>query len=262
MAEQSEKEIIVVKYGSKAVTDAEGLNRMRIRHHVSELAGIKGCHDIVVVSSGAIAAGEAIIPKKIKRHMDMENHLDVQSLATVGSTKVFKGWQNAFARRDIVTGTVQVTNHEIEDASEGRVLERVLRNNIRLGIVPIINGNDAMSEEGSEDYEVARDNDQLALHVSQLLGASHLCLMTEVRGLIDPVSGDVVPTVAAENIGWALSIAGENGNGTRGGMKSKVEAAFEAAHGSSATSAHIAHAMESSLEEVIAGQQGTYFPIR
>ncbi len=266
MSEHLEQQIVVDKLGSDSSTNEFGMDPQKVDAHVEQLAHLRARYGLVVVASGAIAVGrlmwQAANPTSTEAISDA-------SLATIGSATAYQAWETAFAKRGIITGQVQVTHREIEDSKEGSMLHKTLYGNLQAGIVSIVNENDALSDEESAALSYGGDNDGLAAHLAVMLGARHLCLMTDVEGLLDVENNkSLVRQVDSQNVGWAASLAMETSleaadpqlgakvKKSRGGMKSKVIAAWKAAQ--EGIEVHIASA-EQNLYAVTAQQVGTHF---
>jgi glutamate 5-kinase len=248
MSEQLDR--LVIKGGSSALTNESGMDAVIVDHLSEGISRLANRYKIIIVASGSIATGGALWGEGYEE-------VDDQTLATMGNTFAYYPWHKSLATRNIRTGFVETTNHEIDDAHEGGVLRNTLHKNMSFGLISVVNGNDAMSRQGAHDLDRGIDNDYLAAHVAELIGAVQLCFMTEVEGLLDN-NGLIVQTVGPTNIDRARRLAGKPGPMGRGGMRSKVEMAYEAA--AKGTHAHIAHA-NADLESVIAEQVGTHFPL-
>ncbi len=244
--------LLVVKYGSSCVATPDGLDYERIDQHVDRLMVAREKYDLAVVSSGSVAVGAT---------MWREQRGDVplpplHSLATLGSAQAVKAWQDAFIKRGVLAGQVQVTHA----GTEGGELLSTLQDNLRHGIVSIVNENDALSSEELKEISHNGDNDGLASLVAQRLAAEHFCLLVgdpEVEGLMNE-SNELVEIVRPRYFQRALDAAGEGkGEFGSGGIRTKVIAAFGAA--ATGIRAHIANA-DCAVEDILTRQQGTYFP--
>jgi glutamate 5-kinase len=253
--------LVVVKYGSNTVADDRGMRYDRIAEYAEHLAKISDKYRLVVVSSGSIAGGQALW----RQQKGSEEIPSLQSLATIGSARCFAAWQDALLEKNILTGQVLVTHHDIDDAetagqgSGANKLRELLRTNMDNGVVSIVNENDALSDEEIMKWKHGGDNDGLASHIAKLLQAEHLCLLTNVEGLMDETGG-VVTVVEPDNFKQAQSLAGAENvsrNG-RGGMYSKVQAAHSAAL--AGIESHIGLA-SSGVEELLMKRSGTHFPV-
>lgn len=253
------RELTIVKYGSDSVTNAYGIDNERIASHVNRLlepnpdASELFFPEVIIVSSGSVAVGKALY----EQHGDLEiTEPDPQNIAMLGSGRAFSAWQNAFLKHNILAAQLLVTHHELDDFNEGSVLERVLERNLTYGWVTVANENDALSKEELREIKRQADNDRLAAHIAMRMGATALYFLTgEVEGLHD--EHDVlIPEVTKDNAEDALEVAGEPANKGRGGMKSKVKWALEAAAVGIAT--YIGHA-DTPFPDLLVGNTGTYF---
>jgi glutamate 5-kinase len=244
-----EKDIVVVKYGSPSVTSEIGMDHERLASYSSEIARLMVRHHVVIVSSGSIVTGRAL--------HEGQHPIRDSSAAAMGSAQAFLAWQEALELQGMDAGQVPVTNHEI-DSEEGTTLKESLFNMMNEAIVPIANGNDVLSREGSKELRIDTDNDRLAGHIAELVEAEHLILLTDREGVLDPQKV-VVKNVDTSNLDQVLGFVDEGGNGERGGMASKIIVAYRASHfGSQAAHAHIANA-RADLKAVLDNQDGSHF---
>lgn len=251
----NEKETVLIKYGSSCLANAEGIDHDRLDLYAEQLAEANEQYNLVVVSSGSIAVGRTLW----RQVRGDEVEPSEQSLATLGSAQAVSAWQNALLDHGLLSGQIEVTHHEVRDDHEGKMLRRVLAENINHGIVSLINENDALSDEEIIKLHTGGDNDGLASLIAQTLEANRLLLLTsDAEGLIDD-QGKVVDIVGhrqssiREALEWVDDGRSEYG---RGGMEAKVIAAFDAAQ--CGVRAHIARAGRP-LGAIINREYGTYF---
>jgi glutamate 5-kinase len=215
---------VVVKVGSSSLTSAAGgIDPEHVRHLVDSLAGVRDRGaDLVLVSSGAIAAGLSPLAFK-RRPRDLARQ---QAAASVGQGLLVHRYTEEFARHDQVTGQVLLTLDDVTRRSHYRNAQRTFEKLLELGVVPIVNENDTVA---TTEIRFG-DNDRLAALVAHLVHADLLVLLSDVEGLYDAppdlatshVIGEV--TDGSELEGIRVGRAGESGVGT-GGMQTKLEAA-------------------------------------
>ncbi len=222
---------IVVKVGSSSLTTAAGgLDADRVDALVDVLAGARGAdggaREVVLVSSGAIAAGLAPLGLT-RRPRDLARQ---QAAASVGQGLLVARYTASFARYGVRVGQVLLTSDDIARRAHYRNAYRTLEKLLAMGAVPVVNENDTVAT----DEIRFGDNDRLAALVAHLVRADLLVLLSDVDGLYD---GDPrrpgarrIPRVAgpADLAGVSVGGAGRSGVGT-GGMATKVEAAGLAA---------------------------------
>lgn len=214
---------VVVKIGSSSLTTRDGgLDTDRIDALVAALADARERGDeIVLVSSGAIAAG--LPPLGLKRRpRDLPTQ---QAAASVGQGLLVHGYTERFAARGIVAAQVLLTVDDLTRRSHYRNAYRTFARLLELGVVPIVNENDAVA---TTEIRFG-DNDRLAALVAHLVHADQLTLLSDVDGLYtvhpDSPGATRIEQVhgAADTDGVDVSRVG-SAVGT-GGMVTKLEAA-------------------------------------
>lgn len=214
---------IVVKVGSSSLTTPEGgIAPERLSGLVDVIAGVRGRGaDVVLVSSGAIAAGLAPLGlKRRPRGLALQ-----QAAASVGQGLLAHGYQQEFARHGIVTGQVLLTAEDVTRRSHYRNAQQTFAKLLELRALPIVNENDTVA---TAEIRFG-DNDRLAALVAHLVHADLLVMLTDIDGLHDgPPSRPgtrLIPLVRSdEDLGHVEIGAVGSAVGT-GGMVTKVEAA-------------------------------------
>ena len=213
---------IVVKVGSRVLVDETGKpDHGRISSLVSGLAAMHDAgHEMILVSSGAIAAGIEALGFETRP----DTLPGLQMAAAVGQTRLMSLYSHLFGQKHIKVGQILLTDDLLKIDERRTNAKNTLLNLIEHRIVPIINENDTVATE-----EITfGDNDLLASLVAVLVGADALILLTTTNGLKDD-NGERVPFVerVCEDI-LALD-KGANGHLSTGGMKSKLMSAAKAA---------------------------------
>lgn len=223
-----EARTIVVKVGSSSLTSASGqLDVQKLRALVAAIshAQMQGAR-IVLVSSGAIAAGFGLLGFN-ERPKDVPTQ---QATASVGQGLLMAQYEAAFSQFGFRVGQMLLTADVTISPSRYRNAQRTMLRLLELGVIPIVNENDALS---SNEIRFG-DNDRLAALVANIVRAEALVLLTDVDSLYtappsEPSAKRVsfVPDVtrAIEEVKVGASVSGV---GT-GGMVTKMEAAHVAA---------------------------------
>ena len=220
---------VVVKVGSSSLTTvAGGLDGARLTALVDVLAAVRASgREVVLVSSGAIAAGLAPLGLD-GRPRDLAT---AQAAASVGQLRLVQTYADAFGRHGLTVGQVLLTADDVTRRSHYRNARQTVERLLDLGALPIVNENDTVA---TEEIRFG-DNDRLAALVAHVSRAEALVLLSDVDGVYDgdPRTGpaQLIDTVRGEADLAAVTLgsASRNGVGT-GGMATKVEAAFIAAH--------------------------------
>jgi len=217
---------IIVKLGSGTLTDASlGLREQTIRSLAEQVAKIRKDRgiDVVVVTSGAIAAGR----KKLGMTDRPRTIALKQAAAAVGQTTLMRAYERAFERRDLMVGQMLLTHEDFENRERYLNAKNTLEALLSRGIVPIINENDTVA---TEEIRLG-DNDHLAALVTQLMGADLLLLLTDSGGLYtrDPnrySDAQRIPLLSRVDEELVREAGGRrSGSPGTGGMGSKLLAA-------------------------------------
>ncbi|AZA14112.1 glutamate 5-kinase [Corynebacterium choanae] len=215
---------IVVKIGSSSLTTADhtAVDRAKIdRLTDAMVARLQRGAEIVVVSSGAVAAGMGPLGLT-SRPQDLATK---QAAASVGQALLAQHWAQSFARYGITTGQVLLTAADAGIRSRARNAQRTLERLRQLQAVAIVNENDTVATQEMR----FGDNDRLAALVANLIGADLLLLLSDVVGLYDRNPCDpaarFIAEVASED-DLAGVVAGGGGAVGTGGMATKVSAAM------------------------------------
>ncbi|MCP2264307.1 glutamate 5-kinase [Promicromonospora thailandica] len=212
---------VVVKIGSSSLTGPDGhLDVGALRRVVEVLAARQAAGaQVVLVTSGAVSAG--IGPLSLgTRPRDLAT---MQAAASVGQGQLVRRYQEEFAAYGLQIGQILLTAEDTVRRSRYRNAQRSLERLLALGVVPLINENDAVTT----DELKFGDNDRLAALVSHLVRADALLLLTDVDGLHDappsrpgarriPLVGDLEDVAGVEVTARGSSV------GT-GGMVTKLE---------------------------------------
>ncbi len=246
---------IVVKVGTHAIAKKTGRpDYPALRRLVSQLCELrKAGHEVVFVSSGAVAAGVEALGLSA-RPTDLN---DVQMCAAVGQAKFICEYEKLFARHGVKIGQVLLTHYDFEEHRRAKNVKTSLEHLVRTGIVPVINENDVVADEELKGTTFG-DNDWLSCLIAKLVRADTLILLTTVDGLLDE-NGKRIPRVEKFRNVMKLVKPGEKGNLSKGGMDSKLKAVREAV--ASGIDTYIANGRRKTLPALLEGKQvGTFFP--
>ncbi len=224
----------VVKIGSALITaDGRGLDRERLRAWVDQLADLLGeGHEVVLVSSGAVAEGMS----RMGWHERPRSLHALQAAAAIGQMGLVQAWESCFQRRARHTAQVLLTHDDLSSRQRYLNARSTLRTLLDLGVVPVVNENDAVANEELR----FGDNDSLAALVANLVEADVMVLLTDQPGLFDDdprhnPQARLIPVAEARDPALD-AVAGESrGALGSGGMATKLRAARLAARSGTAT---------------------------
>ncbi|HAS8563532.1 TPA: glutamate 5-kinase [Vibrio vulnificus] len=220
----SQPKTIVVKLGTSVLTGGTlALDRAHMVELARQCAELKKQgHSVVVVSSGAIAAG--------REHLGypaLPNAMaSKQLLAAVGQSQLIQTWESLFALYGIKIGQMLLTRADLEDRERFLNARDTINALVDNGIIPVVNENDAVA---TSEIKVG-DNDNLSALVGILCGADKLLLLTDQKGLYtaDPRKDPNAELIKEVKVidDTLRKIAGGSGTtlGT-GGMATKLQAA-------------------------------------
>ena len=216
---------IVLKVGSSSLTLPDGGIDddaiLRVTEQVGTLwdAGFP----TVLVSSGAVAAGSAVLGRRPR------DTTGLQVAAAVGQTLLMARYNRAFGELGLTVGQVLITLDILSMRSQYLHARGALQRMLDNSIVPIVNENDTVAVEELK----MGDNDRLAAIVSHLVGAGMLVILTDTDGLYsaDPRSGEGEPISVIRHSDQLLDrlAPGSAGPIGSGGVGTKIEAARMAA---------------------------------
>ena len=225
---------LVIKVGSTLLVDDNGqLNRGWLDELADDVATLaRNGHEILIVSSGAVAIGSSVLGINKKRARLEE----LQAAAAAGQVQLVHAYQDALRAHNIVVAQILLTPDDTEDRRRFLNARRTLAKLLERSVVPVINENDTVA---TTEIRYG-DNDRLAARIAQLVMADALLLLSDVDGFYTADPGTdknaehipVVKSISDE----MLSMAGETRSdvGT-GGMSTKVQAARIATHAGCST---------------------------
>lgn len=215
---------VVVKIGTSSTTagdwSVDGDAIARLCDQVATLRQQR--HEVLVVSSGAVAAGVGALGLS-SRPSDLTT---LQALAAAGQGRLMQVYDSALGRHGLVGAQVLLVPNDFIDRRQYLQARRTLNRLLELGCVPVVNENDAIA---SDELRFG-DNDRLAALLAHNVGADVLVLLTDTDGLYtaDPRTDPqarIIGHVAADDPLLAVSAGARGTSRGSGGMASKLAAA-------------------------------------
>ena len=215
---------VVAKIGTASITDAKGaIERSAIAKLCDEVGDLrKQGHEVIVVSSGAVAAGVAAVGLS-ERPADLPT---LQAISAAGQSRLVEAYNQELGRHGLVGAQLLVSAMDFIMRNQYLHLRSTINRLLELGCVPIVNENDAIAN----DELRYGDNDRIAAMIANSVNAAVLVLLTDMDGVFtaDPridSSATLVPLVRADDPLLSITAdAGGSGRGS-GGMASKLVAA-------------------------------------
>lgn len=169
------KRRIVLKVGSAVLTEQNRIARDRMQNLVDFIAELKPHYDVILVSSGAVAAGytELKLDKKILQNK--------QALASIGQPILMRRYKRMFENYGILTSQILVTAANFHTPEQAKRVQNTIDTLLEHGVIPIVNENDATA---TEELEVG-DNDQLSAYVTHYFDADLLAILSDIDAYYD-----------------------------------------------------------------------------
>ena len=217
---------IIIKLGSSIITnDGKGIDEAFLSNFAADISLLAKKIQVVIVSSGAIAAGL----KKLGISRRPSELSELQAAAAVGQMDLIRSFEKEFSKVSMICAQVLLTHDDLSDRKRYLNARSTLNNLLEKNVIPIINENDTVSNEEIK----FGDNDNLAALTANLLEADYLILLTDQDGLYsdDPRKNSNVTFLS--HISVNDKILDEVAKATtssvgRGGMYTKILAARRA----------------------------------
>ncbi len=218
---------VVVKIGSNVLSKPDGLPDLdQIQHVTDQIAALKKEKiEVILISSGAVAAGRTLIklPEKV------DTVAARQLWASVGQVKLMNTYSELFKKYELICAQVLVTKEDFRDRLHYLNMRNCLRVLLQHNIVPIINENDVISVTEL----MFTDNDELAGFVASMLDVNALIILTNVDGIYDGnpelEESKVIHEIDYIQQDFSSFVSTQKSNFGRGGMITKCNIAHKVA---------------------------------
>jgi len=218
---------VVIKVGSAVLSESGGLRLDVIERLANEVeTAIRAGKEIVIVTSGAVAAGRARLSSKLRGATIAAR----QAAAATGQIDLMSAWARAFGAHDRAVAQILLTHQDVAERRRRANANATISELLDGGVIPIVNENDTVAVEEIR----LGDNDVLSSLVASLVQAQLLIILSDVAGVLtgDPrerSDARLIPVITdpeAEMRGLVAESAGPLGVG---GMATKLKAARQAA---------------------------------
>lgn len=225
MIDISDRKRIVIKLGTSTLTHKTGrLNIRRMNNLIRVMADLQNSgKELVIVSSGAVGLGVGKLGLR-ERPSDTPTK---QAAAAVGQCELMYLYDDVFENYGIPVAQILLTNTILENERRKNV-ENTFERLISMGVIPIVNENDAIAIDELE-LEIG-ENDSLSAIVAKIVKADLLIILSDIDGLYDSdphknPDARLIPVVTDID-GHIEEIAGGAGSSMgKGGMATKINAA-------------------------------------
>ena len=218
---------LVVKIGSNVLTQANGLpDEDRMAQLVAQIVALKRQGlEIILVSSGAVAAGRSLITLPPKADAVRSRQL----LAAVGQVKLLSLYADLLAPHGLLGAQVLVTKEDFRDRQHYLNMRNCFQELLQQNVIPIVNENDVISVTEL----MFTDNDELAGLVASMLNADALLILSNVDGIFDGdpsrPGAQVIRHIAPHDTSFSEFVLATRSQFGRGGMLTKCSIAHKVA---------------------------------
>ncbi len=211
---------IVVKVGSAVLTENDGVALKRMQNLVDLLSELSEKYEVILVSSGAVAAGYT------RLSLDRSEVQNKQALAAIGQPQLMELYNRKFAKYEKVCAQVLVTAANFHSKAQADRIKSTVDTLIANSVVPIVNENDVTAT----DELVVGDNDQLSAYTANAVDAEMLLILSDIDAYYDHdprIHSDakVLKEVSVINDEELAREASPHGTFATGGIVTKLKAA-------------------------------------
>ena len=211
---------IVIKVGSAVLTEQNRIARERMLNLVNLIAKLREEYEVILVSSGAVAAGYTELK------LDKSVLANKQALASIGQPLLMHRYKKKFESHNVITSQVLVTASNFNTPEQAGRAKNTIETLLEHKVLPIINENDATSV----DELVLGDNDQLSAFTAFYFDADLLVILSDIDAYYDkdPRKHDdakvlkEVSSISQEELNAEVSA---NNSFATGGIVTKLKAA-------------------------------------
>jgi glutamate 5-kinase len=249
----SHRKRIVLKFGSGILATPRGTNldRRQFVRLTREIAAlVESGHEVLVVSSGAVAAGLGALGLRA-RPDDLAAR---QACAAVGQGRLMATYTEHFQKHHLTVAQLLLTHGDLDSRIAYSNIRTTINRLLANRVVPIINENDTVAVEELK----FGDNDRLSAEVAILAEAELLILLTSVDGLLDAKGRTITRVDDIEKV--ERFVREEKGRLSVGGMASKLQAVKAAVEAGIPTVIASGRKAGQLVRAATGQSAGTYFP--
>lgn len=166
---------IVIKVGSSVLTDRTSIAKERMLNLVSLIVEARKKYEVILVSSGAVAAGYTAV--QLNRSVPTSKKV----LASVGQPILMSSYKNKFDIYDVPISQILLTEEDFDSRVHTQIFQDIIDRTLRNDILPIVNENDISTTPD----QLFGDNDQLSAHITYHTGADLLVILSDIDGYYD-----------------------------------------------------------------------------
>jgi glutamate 5-kinase len=217
---KTKRKRIVIKVGSAVLTEKNRIAKERMLNLVSMIAALKKSYDVILVTSGAVAAGYSALK------LDKSKQIGKKALAAAGQPILMTAYKKKFDIYDIDTAQILLTEDDFDSRKRTKMFQEIIDAHLAHDILPIINENDITSTP----EQLFGDNDQLSANVAHATNADLLVILSDIDGYYDKnphehKDAKIFKTLSEIPNGVLLEDTTPNNPFATGGIVTKLKAA-------------------------------------
>ena len=166
---------IVIKVGSAVLTQKNKIAKERMLNLVTMIAKLKEKYEVVLVTSGAVAAGYSALK------IDKSKQISKKAIAAAGQPILMTSYKKKFDIYDIDTAQILLTEDDFDSRKRTKMFQEIINTHLDNEILPIVNENDITSTP----EQLFGDNDQLSANVAHAINADLLIILSDIDGYYD-----------------------------------------------------------------------------
>ena len=166
---------IVIKVGSAVLTENNKIAKERMLNLVNLIAKLRKKYDVVLVTSGAVAAGYSALK------LDKRKQIGKKALAAAGQPILMTSYKKKFDIYEIDTAQILLTEDDFDSRKRTKMFQEIIDAHLDNDILPIVNENDITSTP----EQLFGDNDQLSASVTHATNADLLVILSDIDGYYD-----------------------------------------------------------------------------
>ncbi|MEY2637465.1 MAG: Glutamate 5-kinase [Bacteroidota bacterium] len=206
------KPILVIKFGSSSITHKNGeVNEQTLEKIAAQVSSLTKDYHIVLVSSGAVAAGKAFLAN-YKGTLS-----ERKAAAAIGNPILIAKYNQYFSKYGIAIAQSLCERHHFSNRESFLQLKETYTELWKSNVIPIANENDVVSNTELK----FSDNDELATLIATGFGAEKLLISTSVGGLLD-ANGEIIRYVPKIDASTLSVVSSDTSSTGLGGMISKL----------------------------------------
>lgn len=166
---------VVFKVGSSVLTETTSIAKERMLNLVSLIVEVQKKCEVVLITSGAVAAGYTALK------LDRKKQISKKLLAAVGQPILMSSYKNKFEIYGVDIAQILLTEEDFDSRSHTKIFQDIIDRALENKILPIVNENDISTTPD----QLFGDNDQLSAHVTHYINADMLVVFSDIDGYYD-----------------------------------------------------------------------------